>query len=92
MIITLPVLLPIVKQLGMSPLHFGVIMTLNLNIGMVTPPVGVVIYLAAAIGSTTIEGSALATKWLLLSSIGVLLLVSYFPAISMFIPNLLGYT
>jgi tripartite ATP-independent transporter DctM subunit len=91
MIITIPVLLPIVKGLGVHPLHFGVIMTVNLMIGTVTPPVGMVIYLASAIGKTSIEKSAIAMKWLLLASIGILLLVTYIPAISMFIPRLVGF-
>jgi C4-dicarboxylate transporter DctM subunit len=91
MIITIPVLLPIVKDLGVHPLHFGVIMTVNLMIGTVTPPVGMVIYLASAIGKTTVEKSAFAMKWLFLVSIGILLLVTYVPAISLFIPKLVGF-
>jgi len=91
MIITIPVLLPIIKDLGVHPLHFGVIMTVNLMIGTVTPPVGMVIYLASAIGKTSVEKSAFAMKWLLLVSIGILLLVTYVPAISMFIPRLVGF-
>jgi C4-dicarboxylate transporter DctM subunit len=91
MIITIPVLLPIVKDLGVNPLHFGVIMTVNLMIGTVTPPVGMVIYLASAIGKTSVEKSAFAMKWLLLVSIGILLLVTYVPAISMFVPRLVGF-
>jgi len=91
MIITLPVLLPLVKQLGVSPLHFGVIMTVNLMIGTVTPPVGMCIYLGAAIGKTTVERAAFAMKWLLLVSIAILLLVTYVPSVSMFLPHLLGF-
>lgn len=91
MIITIPVLLPIVKDLGVNPLHFGVIMTVNLMIGTVTPPVGMVIYLASAIGKTSVEKSAFAMKWLLLVSIGILLLVTYVPTISMFVPRLVGF-
>jgi C4-dicarboxylate transporter DctM subunit len=91
MIITLPVLLPLVKDLGVSPLHFGVIMTVNLMIGTVTPPVGMCIYLGAAIGKTTVERAAFAMKWLLLVSIAILLLVTYVPSVSMFLPHLLGF-
>ena len=91
MIITLPVLLPLIKNLGVSPLHFGVIMTVNLMIGTVTPPVGMCIYLGAAIGKTTVERAAFAMKWLLLVSIAILLLVTYVPSVSMFLPHLLGF-
>ncbi len=91
MIITIPVLLPIVTDLGVHPLHFGVIMTVNLMIGTVTPPVGLVIYLASAIGKTTVEKAAFAMKWLFLVSLGILLLVTYVPAISLFIPKLVGF-
>ncbi len=91
MIIGVPILLPIVKQLGVSPLHFGVIMSVNLMIGAVTPPVGLCIYLASSIGKTTVEGTAFAMKWLLFSSIIFLILLTYVPFITMFIPGLFGF-
>ena len=91
MIIGVPILLPIVKQLGVSPLHFGVIMSVNLMIGAVTPPVGLCIYLASSIGKSTVEGTAFAMKWLLFSSIIFLILLTYVPFITMFIPGLFGF-
>ena len=91
MIITIPILLPIVQELGMSSLQFGVVITVNLLIGGVTPPVGVGLYLASTIGKTSIEKSAWAAKWMLLASIIVVLLITYVPAISMTLPNLFGY-
>ena len=91
MIISLPVLLPIIDGMGLSRLHFGVIVCVNLMIGAVTPPVGMCIYLGSAIGETTVERSAFAMKWLLLVSVGVLMLITYVPQISMFIPDVLGF-
>jgi len=91
MIITVPILLPIVKQLGLSPLHFGVIISVNLMIGAVTPPVGLCIYLTSSIGKTTVEKAAFAMKWLLLDAIIILMLLTYFPELSMFIPRLFGF-
>ena len=91
MIITVPILLPIVKQLGLSPLHFGIIISVNLMIGAVTPPVGLCIYLASSIGKTTVEAAAFAMKWLLFDAIVILMILTYFPGISMFIPKLFGF-
>jgi C4-dicarboxylate transporter, DctM subunit len=91
MIITTPVLLPAVKQLGVDPLHFGIIMTINLMIGAVTPPVGLCIYIASSIGKTTVEAAAWAMRWLFLASIVVLLAVTYIPWFSMSVPRLFGY-
>ncbi|MFC1569690.1 TRAP transporter large permease [bacterium] len=86
-----PIFLPIVKQLGMSPLHFGIVMVLNLCIGLCTPPVGSVLFLGCSIGKTTI---AKVTKSLLLFyavMVIALLLVTYIPWISEVLPRAFGY-
>ncbi|NQT26769.1 TRAP transporter large permease [candidate division KSB1 bacterium] len=86
-----PIFLPIVTQLGMSPLHFGIVMVLNLCIGLCTPPVGAVLFLGCSIGKTTI---ARVTKSLLpfyAVMIVSLLLVTYIPWIVEVLPRLFGY-
>ncbi len=88
-IILAPLFLPVVKALGVDPIHFGVIMVVNLVIGMCTPPVGVNLFVAARIGSIPIERMF---KWLGLMLGGlilVLFLVTYIPQFSLFLPQLM---
>jgi len=88
-IILAPLLLSIVQPLGVSPLHFGIIMVVNLVIGMCTPPVGVNLFVASSIGNIKIEQMF---KWLI-PLVGVLLAVlmlfTYVPQLTNFLPNLL---
>jgi len=89
-IILAPVLLPAVTSLGVDPLHFGLIMTINLTIGLCTPPVGVNLFIATRIGNCPIEDMF---KWLLPMLgvlIFVLMLVTYIPQLTLFLPGLLG--
>lgn len=86
-IILAPLLVTIVKPLGVDPLHFGIIMTINLAIGMFTPPVGVNLFVASRIGNIPIESMF---KWVLPmvgTLVTVLLLVTYIPGISTFLPR-----
>jgi C4-dicarboxylate transporter DctM subunit len=88
-IILAPLLLSVVEPLGVSPLHFGIIMVVNLVIGMCTPPVGVNLFVASSIGKIKIEQMF---KWLipLISVlIIVLLVITFIPGLSTFLPNLL---
>jgi len=88
-IILTPLFLPIVTQLGVDPIHFGCIMVVNLVIGMVTPPVGVNLFVALRVGETSLGEMV---KWLiaaLLCCIFVLMLITYIPQISLFLPNIL---
>lgn len=88
-VITTPIFLPIVSALGIDPVHFGVIMMLNLGIGLVTPPVGSVLFVGAAIGKISVE-QTIRTIWpFYLTLIFALLLISYIPVLSMALPNLL---
>jgi tripartite ATP-independent transporter DctM subunit len=87
-VITTPIFLPIVSALGIDPVHFGIIMMLNLGIGLVTPPVGSVLFVGAAIGKISVE-QTMRTIWpFYLTLIFALLLVSYIPFLSMALPNL----
>jgi tripartite ATP-independent transporter DctM subunit len=87
-----PIFLPVVTQLGISPLHFGIIMVLNLCIGLCTPPVGSVLFLGCGIGKTTI---ARVTKSLLpfyAVMIVALMLITYIPWIVEVLPKAFGYS
>lgn len=86
-----PIFLPVVVQLGMTPLHFGIMMILNLSIGLCTPPVGSVLFVGCSIGKTTITSMIKPLLPLYLAMIIALLLVTYIPAISLWLPGLLGY-
>lgn len=87
-IISTPVLLPVVKAFGIDPVHFGVIMILNAGIGLNTPPVGTVLFVACAVGKITIR-EAMRTIWPFFgASIAVLMAVTYIPALSLWLPSL----
>lgn len=87
-IILTPILLPVVKAFGVDPIHFGVILILNAGIGLNTPPVGSVQFVACAIGKVSI-GQAMKTIWPFYgASVVVLLLVTYVPAFSLWLPAL----
>jgi len=86
-IISTPILLPVVKAFGIDPVHFGVIMILNAGIGLNTPPVGTVLFVACAVGKITIR-EAMRTIWPFFgASVAVLLLVTYIPALSLWLPS-----
>ena len=87
--ILVPVLLPIVKHLGIDPVHFGLIMVLNLMIGLLHPPMGLVLFVLARVSKLSFERTTMAIlPWLLplLVSLG---LVTYIPAISLWLPKIL---
>jgi len=89
MLILAPLLLPVALAIGLGPIQFGVVITLNLVIGLTTPPVGVCLFVASSIGKVSVERISLAIIPFLLVNILVLLLVTYVPWITSFIPNLL---
>lgn len=87
-IITTPIFLPMVTAFGVDPVHFGVIMILNLGIGLNTPPLGPVQFVAAAVGKISIW-TAMRSVWpFYLAGIVVLGLVTYIPALSLWLPSL----
>jgi C4-dicarboxylate transporter DctM subunit len=87
-IILTPILLPVAQQYGVDPVHFGLIMVLNLVIGVATPPVGIVIFVTSAITGLSFERVVRAILPFLLASILVLLITTYWEGGVMFIPNL----
>jgi tripartite ATP-independent transporter DctM subunit len=88
LIISVPILLPIVVQLGMDPVHFGIVVAINLTIGMITPPVGICLFIGATIAKITPERLAVANMPFLIVSILVLLAITFLPGLVMFIPDL----
>lgn len=85
-----PILFPVVTALGVDPVHFGIIMVTNLAIGFITPPLGVNLFVASRVGETTLDVVIKGIVPFLVLMIATLMLITYVPAISMFLPNLLG--
>ena len=88
LLITTPILLPVMTLVGVDPVHFGIIMMLNLSIGLITPPVGTVLFVGCAIGKVSIERATRHLWPFWLAMLIVLLLVTYIPALAMWIPGL----
>lgn len=86
-----PIFLPVVTKLGMDPIHFGIVMVLNLCIGLCTPPVGSVLFIGAGIANTTIEKLIKPLMPLFAAMLVALMLVTYLPEISLWLPSLFGY-
>ncbi len=87
-LIMTPILYPVVTALGMDPVHFGIILILNLGIGLITPPVGTVLFVGCAIGKVSIEKGSRALVPFFFVMVAVLLLLTYVPGIVMWLPNL----
>ncbi|MEC7670777.1 MAG: TRAP transporter large permease subunit, partial [Pseudomonadota bacterium] len=87
-VITTPIFLPVATAFGVDPVQFGIILILNLGIGLCTPPVGAVLFVGCAVGKIGI-GQAMRTIWpFYFAAFGVLLLVTYVPALSLWLPSL----
>ena len=86
-----PIFLPVVTQLGMDPIHFGVVMVLNLCIGLCTPPVGSVLFVGVGVAGTTIQKVIKPLLPLFIAMIVALLLVTYIPELSLWLPQLFGF-
>lgn len=85
-----PIFLPIVMELGIDPVHFGIIMILNLSIGLCTPPVGTVLFVGVGVAKTTITKVIKPLLPLFIAMIVALILITYFPQISLWLPELFG--
>lgn len=87
-VITTPIFLPVAQAFGVDPVHFGVILILNLGIGLCTPPVGAVLFVGCAVGRITVW-EAVRTIWpFYFAAVATLLLVTYVPALSLWLPSL----
>lgn len=88
-LIATPILLPIATSIGIDPVQFGIIIVLNCGIGLLTPPVGAVLFIGSAVAKLPMEKVVKATLPFYLCMIIVLILITFIPGISMFLPNLL---
>ena len=87
--ILVPILLPICHQLGIDPVHFGLVMVLNLMIGLLHPPMGMVLFVLARVAKLSIERTTIAILPWLVPLLGSLILITYVPGISMWLPRTL---
>lgn len=85
-----PIVLPLVKAVGIDPIHFGLVMTINLGIGQQTPPVASVLLTTCSIGRISIAEAMKVTYLFILAMVAVLLLVTYWPELSLFLPRTVG--
>ncbi len=89
-LILAPILFPIAMELGIDPIHLGVIMVVNMEIGMLTPPVGLNLFVTSAVTGMSLPATIrAAAPWLVLL-LGFLVVVTYVPAVSLWLPNALG--
>jgi C4-dicarboxylate transporter DctM subunit len=89
LLITAPILFPVAMKLGIDPIHLGIIMTVNMEIGMITPPVGLNLYVASGIANMGLtEVTKACAPWILVM-LAFLMLITYVPIISLWLPNLL---
>jgi len=86
-----PIFLPVVMELGMTPLHFGIMMVLNLCIGLCTPPVGSVLFVGCGIGKTTITQMVKPLLPFYVAMVIALFLITYIPWLSLFLPRVFGF-
>ena len=86
-----PIFLPVVTKLGMDPVHFGIIMVLNLCIGLCTPPVGSVLFIGCSVANISIEKVIKPLVPLFIAMIVALLIVTYIPALSLWLPQYFGF-
>lgn len=89
-IILTPILLPMAVKVGIDPVHFGVLMIVNLAIGMVTPPLGLNLFVGARQGNVSIEAVSRGVLPFLLAMLAVLALLTYFPQLSLWLPSVIG--
>jgi TRAP-type C4-dicarboxylate transport system permease large subunit len=88
--ILVPILLPIARQLGVDPVHFGLVMVLNLMIGLLHPPMGMVLFVLARVAKLSVERTTMAILPWLVPLLGSLVILTYVPSISLWLPRTLG--
>ena len=88
LLILIPVLVPVVKAVGIDLVHFGLVMVFNLCIGLITPPVGILLYICAKFANVTLEEESRELTPFLIASIAVLLIISLFPQTVLWLPAL----
>jgi C4-dicarboxylate transporter DctM subunit len=91
LIILMPILVPAAVSLGMDPIHFGILVEANVGLSLITPPVGVVLYVACGLSRLPIEVVVRPLVPFIAVLVGTLLIISYVPDITLFVPRLLGH-
>ena len=86
-----PIFLPVVQQLGVHPIHFGIIMIMNLCIGICTPPVGTCLFVGCGIANTTITKILPHIIPFFIAMVVVLFIVTYLPGLSLIVPKIFGF-
>jgi tripartite ATP-independent transporter DctM subunit len=86
-----PVLLPAAVQMGIHPLHFAIIMCVNLTVGLATPPLGLILFVACGITKMTMERLVKEIWPFILSEVVVVLIITYIPAVPLFVPKIFGF-
>ena len=89
-LIMAPILFPVAMKLGIDPVHFGIIMVVNMEVGMCHPPVGLNLYVASGIAKMGITELTIAVWPWLLTMLVFLVIVTYWPGLSLFLPQVLG--
>ncbi len=89
MLITLPIILPVIRMLGIDLIHFGIVMTVNMEIALITPPVGLNLYVISGIAKAPLAETIRGVFPFIILSIIQLALITYWPAYTLFLPNLL---
>ena len=89
-LILTPILLPVVQNLGIDPVHFGMIMMVNLGMGLITPPIGSVLFVGSAVAKIPIETVVKALFPFFIALFMVLMAVTYIPGLSLWLPSLFG--
>ena len=86
-----PILAPIFISLGVHPVHFAIIMSVNLTVGLATPPMGLVLFVASSVSGERVEAISRAILPFLAVEVLVIFMITYIPALSMFIPRITGF-
>ncbi|MEX0759414.1 MAG: TRAP transporter large permease, partial [Tistlia sp.] len=91
LLITVPVLFPVAQQFGIDPIHLGAVVILNLTLGLLTPPIGLVLFMLSSVGGVPFKDVLRATLPLLIPLFATLLLVTYLSDLSLMLPRLFGF-
>ena len=86
-VILTPILLPVCTKLGMDPIQFGLVLIFNAGMGLLTPPVGTVLFVGCAIGKVTVNAGTKAMMPFFLAMMIVLFLITYYPPVTMWLPS-----
>lgn len=89
-ILTLPMLLPIILKIGVDPVHFGVLKAVNLSVGLITPPLGVCAFIAASLSKISLEKISKALIPFIIVTTIIVFLITFFPKLVLFLPDFLS--